>query len=29
VTKIQTELGFTPPKETFESGIQETLNWYI
>ncbi|MCF8090715.1 MAG: dTDP-glucose 4,6-dehydratase [Desulfotignum sp.] len=27
-TKIQTELGFTP-KETFESGLQKTLNWYL
>ncbi|WP_040012173.1 dTDP-glucose 4,6-dehydratase [Desulfotignum phosphitoxidans] len=26
--KIQTELGFTP-KETFESGFQKTLNWYL
>jgi dTDP-glucose 4,6-dehydratase len=27
-TKIQTELGYTP-KETIESGLQKTLNWYI
>jgi dTDP-glucose 4,6-dehydratase len=26
--KIQTELNWTP-KETFESGLQKTLNWYL
>jgi len=27
-SKIQTELDFTP-KETFESGLRKTLNWYL
>lgn len=27
-TKIQTQLGWTP-KETFESGLQKTLSWYL
>jgi len=27
-SKIKTELGWTP-KETFESGIKQTIEWYI